>query len=263
MAKYAICEQVLVPVRKQPSDQSEMTNQLVFGDFLKIIDSNTNWYLAITQHDGYEGWVDKKQIRVINQSVFNKCTDYNNSYCYDLTASATSTTGKTKNLLLGNKLPNYNNNTLNIANDTYQFSGNAFTPDTNITGDIILNIALKFKGAPYLWGGRSPFGIDCSGFTQLVFMMGGVQLYRDASQQVKKGIDVNFINEAIAGDLAFFDNQEGNITHVGIIINNKKIIHASGEVRIDNIDHQGIYNEEQRIYTHKLRIIKRLIVSLK
>jgi len=127
-------------------------------------------------------------------------------------------------------------------------------------GKIIVDIALRYLGSPYLWGGRSPFGIDCSGFTQIVFSMMSIQLERDAQQQSEFGETINFIEESTVGDLAFFDNADERITHVGIIINNKQIIHASGEVRIDNIDHQGIYNQELKIYTHKLRIIKRVII---
>ena len=119
--------------------------------------------------------------------------------------------------------------------------------------------AYTFINAPYLWGGRSPLGIDCSGFTQVVYKLAGQKLQRDAYQQADQGITLGFIEEAEAGDLAFFDNDEGKIIHVGILLGQGKIIHASGKVRIDRIDHQGIFNEETGKYSHKLRIIKRIL----
>ncbi len=119
--------------------------------------------------------------------------------------------------------------------------------------------AISYLNAPYLWGGKSPFGIDCSGFVQMVYKLSGIFLKRDAAQQAQQGELVNFIHETQLGDLAFFENDEGNFVHVGIILDNEHIIHASGKVRIDKIDHNGIYNEQSRRYTHKLRLIKRII----
>ena len=139
-----------------------------------------------------------------------------------------------------------------------RFDGSVVSPPEAVDTNQIIEFAKMYLGAPYLWGGRSPLGIDCSGFVQIVFKMAGLILPRDASQQVSHGEAVNFIHEARKGDLAFFGNDEGNIVHVGILIDNSHIIHASGRVRIDMIDHQGIFNDEEKQYTHRLRVIKRL-----
>ena len=122
----------------------------------------------------------------------------------------------------------------------------------------LLENAYMYLNSPYLWGGRSPFGIDCSGFTQMVFKLCGISLPRDTGQQVELGVTINLIEESKTGDLVFFDNAEGKISHVGIIIPGNQIIHASGKVRIDRIDHQGIYNDEMKNYSHNLRVIKRI-----
>jgi len=110
-----------------------------------------------------------------------------------------------------------------------------------------------------LWGGRSPFGIDCSGFTQMVYKLCGMPLKRDAWMQAEQGQDIHLLDETQPGDLAFFDNEEGRIIHVGILTTKNRIIHASGKVRLDSIDHQGIFNSETKRYTHNLRLLKRLI----
>lgn len=259
MTKYGICELTVVPVRKFPSDQSEMINQLIFGDLVSIIDSKKGWHLVLTVIDNYEGWIDIKQVSVIEKPVFEKLLSATTVFLSDTFASATSKTGKTINLFMGSRLPGFNNNTLTISDGDYVIDANTRKIQEIATGNEIAELAMKYLGSPYLWGGRSPVGIDCSGFTQVVFGMAGIKLPRDSNLQAEIGETINFIDETIPGDLAFFDNAEERIIHVGIILENKKIIHASGKVRIDSIDHQGIYNEQEKRYSHKLRIIKRII----
>jgi cell wall-associated NlpC family hydrolase len=125
--------------------------------------------------------------------------------------------------------------------------------------DNLVKTAYQYLNSPYLWGGKTPFGIDCSGFTQMVYKLNGYKLLRDASQQSTQGEVLSFIEESEPGDLAFFDNEEGKIIHVGIMLENNYIIHASGKVRIDRLDHLGIYNAEINRHTHRLRVIKKII----
>jgi gamma-D-glutamyl-L-lysine dipeptidyl-peptidase len=142
----------------------------------------------------------------------------------------------------------------------HTFSGQVIFPEqVTPNADLLLKIARRYLFAPYLWGGRSPFGIDCSGLTQICFKMMGIAIPRDAYQQAEMGETIDFIEQTQAGDLAFFVNQSNNIVHVGILMTEGQIIHASGRVRIDKIDHLGIYNEETQSYSHKLRIVKRIL----
>jgi cell wall-associated NlpC family hydrolase len=156
---------------------------------------------------------------------------------------------------LGASLSFLNHGDINISN--YNFEGTKISGTK--TKDCLLNTAFMFLNAPYLWGGKTPFGVDCSGFTQMVYKLNGHKLMRDASQQSKQGEALSFIEESEPGDLAFFDNEEGNIIHVGIIMEDNYIIHASGKVRIDRLDHLGIYNAEANKHTHRLRVIKKII----
>ena len=125
--------------------------------------------------------------------------------------------------------------------------------------ELIVQTAFMYLNAPYLWGGKTPFGIDCSGFTQMVYKLCGYKLFRNSAEQATQGEVLSFIEESEPGDLAFFDDKEGNIIHVGIIMEDNYIIHAHGKVRIDRLDHSGIYNAETKRHTHKLRVIKKII----
>ena len=232
---------------------------MIFGDLLHISHIENNWLLIKTLHDNYEGWVDIKQIRIINHDKFYELKNNQSVYLTGICGKATSESGKIINLVSGSRLHNYKNNSTEISHVRYVVTGEVQSNISERKAENIVRICMGYLGAPYLWGGRSPYGIDCSGFTQIVFKIDGIDIGRDAYLQSELGETISFINEIKIGDLAFFDNEEENITHVGIILDNNHIIHASGEVRIDNIDHHGIYNEELKKYTHKLRIIKRII----
>ena len=164
-------------------------------------------------------------------------------------------------IVSGSFLPFYNaeNKSFNIDDEVFYFYGNISESKEDDIRSSITDSALNYVDTPYLWGGRTPFGIDCSGFTQIVYKLNGIKIPRDASQQVELGKTISFVDKANPGDLAFFDDDEGNIIHVGIILNDKKIIHASGKVRVDLIDHQGIFNNKIKKYTHRLRVIKQIL----
>ena len=229
-------------MRREPSDKSEMTNQILFGETMQLLDKNEKWYMVKLDHDGYEGWADKKQLKIIAEN-----TPENISFADQLFVQIEKTGEQSIYIPAGALVGS------GQSQNKEQLSSKPAE---------ILKVAMMFLGAPYLWGGRTFMGMDCSGLTQIVMRICGIDLPRDAYQQAEIGEVVTFIDECLSGDLAFFDNADGKITHVGIIFEDekkeRKIIHASGQVRIDAIDHQGIYNHEIGEYTHQLRIIKRI-----
>lgn len=258
---FGICQLSVIPMRALPAHPSEMISQLIFGDTFQILDVQDSWLKIETADDAYVGWVDEKQV-----SLFDDLS------MYQFKATAKFLTSEASTLVLkgtlkeplylpaGCTLPFYEDGKCKIGKETYQVtSSNVFVPNKEDFESDVQETAKTFLNAPYLWGGRTHSGIDCSGFSQMVFKMLGISLKRDAYLQAEEGKLVDFLTEAKAGDLAFFDDEEGKITHVGIMLNNSQIIHASGRVKIDRIDNQGIFSNDLQRYTHKLRIIKRYV----
>lgn len=257
--KYGICSLSIVPGRLEPNDPSEMVTQLLFGELYRVIDERKKWVKVRGTHDGYEAWIDRKQHTELREAEFQALLNAPKVYATELITLMQHTSNNSfSSLVLGSKLPNYNANTCAILEEQYAVDGEVMENPT-VGRTHLLDTAFLYLNAPYLWGGRTPFGIDCSGFSQIVYRMCGIDLPRDASLQAEIGDRLSFIEEAIPGDLAFFDNAEGRITHVGILLGDNKIIHASGKVRVDRIDHQGIFNDEIRDYSHHLRLITRVI----
>jgi cell wall-associated NlpC family hydrolase len=248
----------VIPLRSEASDKSELVSQILFGETLEILSKEKQWLRVRTHADDYEGWIDEKQIKTISANDFKRTQQLPHTCSLELTTTAFSKTGSVI-VLIGSTFPLYENQKFKLGDEEFQTEGDTINTGTTDLSNRIAWNALKFAGAPYLWGGRSLFGMDCSGFTNVVFKLSGIKLRRDAWQQSEQGMLISFIDQSRAGDLAFFHNEEGKITHVGIILEGKKIIHASGYVRVDTIDHYGIYNEEQKRYTHQLRLVKRII----
>ncbi len=254
---YGICNLSIVPLRLEDSDMSEMVNQVLFGEHFEVLEKDKKWSKIKLQHDNYEGYIDNKQYEEITQDIFIKLSDGEKKYSGEFVDFITDNQDNLTTIPIGSSLPFFENNSFFINQSVFSYDGNIF--NKKLPKKELVSKALLFLNSPYLWGGRTPFGIDCSGFTQMVYRLCGYDLLRDAKDQTKQGEVLSFIEESEAGDLAFFDNEEGNITHVGIIMNDYNIIHAHGKVRIDTLDHSGIYNVDSRKHTHKLRVIKKII----
>ncbi|NGY38004.1 C40 family peptidase [Flavobacterium sp. XN-5] len=252
---FGICNLAIIPLRFEPNDRSEIVSQVLFGEHFEVLEQQKQWSRIKMQFDGYEGWVDSKQYQVISESDFNQLSDEPIILNADLIEYVTGSDNLLMPIPLGASISFISNEAINTSN--FDFEG------TKVNGvkdkKQLINTAFLYLNAPYLWGGKTPFGIDCSGFTQMVYKLNGYKLLRDASQQATQGEALSFIEESEPGDLAFFDNEEGSIIHVGIIMENNYIIHASGKIRIDRLDHLGIYNPEINKHTHKLRVIKKII----
>lgn len=257
--EYGICRVAVAPLRTEASDKAEISTQLLFGDQVEILEQTDKWWRIRNAYDGYEGWMDYKQLGNLNATQFLKS---GNGY---FLAPATpvneliAADSSKYYLAAGSDLPLYEDGFCYLGDERFKVTFTPQQPDESPSIIKVVSTALSFLNAPYLWGGKTLFGIDCSGLTQVVFKLNGIKLNRDAWQQAEQGTTVDFLQEVKTGDLAFFDNDQGRITHVGMMLNTNEIIHASGKVRIDPIDNQGIYNAELGRYTHKLRIIKRFV----
>lgn len=247
---FGICNLSIVPLRAEASDVSEMVTQLLYGEPFKILETRKKWSHIRLAFDGYEGWIDNKQFLNIPETDFLYFEKQKPKFSSDLVDYVTAADNQLFSICLGSLVSSANYL-------SHHFEGRFFSETR--PKRFLIETALLYLNTPYLWGGKTPFGIDCSGFTQMVYKLNGYKLLRDASQQATQGEALSFIEESEPGDLAFFDNHEGIITHVGIIMKDNYIIHAHGKVRIDRLDHSGIFNYELRRHTHKLRVIKRIV----
>ena len=253
--KYGISELAIVPIRAEASDKGEMVNQVLFGEHFKVLESRVKWSKIRLAHDKYEGWICNKQWSEIDKNTYEELERNDPTLTTELLDMVVKDTHQT--VPLGSTLPFYQEHQFKINDNTYSHQGESTTGYKDKA--MMVDNAMLYLNTPYLWGGRTPFGIDCSGFTQMIYRLHGKEIPRDAYQQAEIGTTLSFIEESEAGDLAFFDNNEGKIIHVGIILENNFIIHASGKVRIDRLDQQGIFNSEERKHTHKLRLIKSIL----
>lgn len=248
---HGICHLNIVSIRILAEDSSEMVTQLLYGDHFKILEKRKFWSKIRDAYDGSEGWIRNNQFVSIEKSDYQSLK---NSGEYKFSSDLLSCVNDEKKVMipivLGSSVKS-----VNLL--SHQFDGASINGKKGKSNLIVT--ALYYLNAPYLWGGKSPFGIDASGFAQMVYKINGYTLLRREEEQATQGEALSFIEESEPGDLAFFDNNEGKINHVGIIMKDNFIIHVHGKVRIDRLDHTGIFNTEQRKYTHKLRVIKKII----
>lgn len=247
------CSITHIPVRAKAAHASEMVSMLLFGESVQILDEEEDYYLVENTFDAYQGFVPKIHLE-----------EHAEGASFFVQDDFLQIPFRQGSILLpkGSILTNFNN-----VGFTYQGHQLQVPPGARILelatatyqSDLLLKNAKCFVGTPYLWGGRTRFGIDCSGFVQLLYKEMGISLKRDAKQQVLQGQAVDSISGSQAGDLAFFANKSGTVTHVGLLDGEGNIIHSSGQVRVDSVDEKGIYNAELNRYTHDLCAIRRMV----
>jgi hypothetical protein len=257
---HGIVRTPCIAVRKEASEQSEMTSQLLFGEIFGILEESPRWLLVRNEYDAHEGWISRTGAGMLGEDDLDRYRSYSTCIQPQAFLSLQRSSGEERMLVpAGSVLYFEKEHPIRVhCVEAYRME----KPCQELAGDMeqkILKTGRQFLNIPYLWGGKSTFGTDCSGLVQSIMKIVGIPLGRDTSEQVTQGLALNMLPEARTGDLVFFDNEEGEIVHVGLLMDQGLVLHASGQVRIDPIDHQGIYSRELKRYTHKLRIIKRII----
>lgn len=256
---FGVCRLAIVPVRKEADDRSEQVTQLLFGDHYEVVSYSVDskWIYLRIFADGYEGWIDSKQHHSITYEYFEQINHANFKITTDLTCGILYKKHPLT-ILMGSIVP-ISNSELFKMEEQFAFNGESKSLGQKRDYDFLKSTALKYLSAPYQWGGKSPFGVDCSGFIQMVFKINGYFIPRDASQQVQSGKEITGFSDALPGDLLFFAKDHEKISHVGLLLEDNKVIHASGSVRIDGMIEEGIINVDTKVITHNLTAIRRIL----
>lgn len=251
----------VLPIRSEPSERAELTTQLLFGEQFELLDVQGSWTYVRNQADGYEGWATSKMLTELSEEMIQTLNQYQTVFLREPVTVFQGVDVGAIHLPGGSRFFVRNHHFYSPSNIELFPERELEKPDYSISlSDRILQTAKQFLNAPYLWGGKTLMGMDCSGLTQVSASINGFKLPRDAREQALLG-EEEFLSLSLPGDLAFFANPEGRIVHVGIVCGRNKILHASGSVRIDHLDEQGIYCKELRTYTHRLHTIKRIFCS--
>lgn len=255
---YGINLNGLIPLRAMADEASEQLTQILFGEYFIVEEAIERWVRIRNIRDNEAGWIDRKMMTAIDEDLFQQLFENKPVIACNPITYATLADGSCLPIPGGSRLPFYDieKQRFTIGNFVYAFA----MSDTNLSkqSSDFINVALSYLHSPYLWGGKNVMGIDCSGLVQVAALICGKELTRNARQQIAFGDQVDFLAEALPGDLAFFDHDDGHISHVGILLNDHQILHASGEVHVAPIDNLGIKSVNNGKYTHSLRVIKRI-----
>lgn len=259
---FGIADLSITPIRQERSERSEMVSQMLFGEVYEVLEIEEKWLHIRLIHDDSQGWIERRVFKKVDEVYVQKYRASDQLIMGEV-FNLVVKKGDWENRLIvaGSVLPFYDAYTkkMFLGDEEYVVLGALREVGIESLRELLIQYALMYYNAPYLWGGRTPKGIDCAGFVQMVYRLAGFSIPRDAEKQVSEGQILSFLEEAQPGDLAFFGDTSGSITHVGILWEQGRIIHASGRVRIDKIDHHGIFNEEMKRYTHTLKILKQMI----
>ncbi|HHW58855.1 MAG: C40 family peptidase [Bacteroidales bacterium] len=251
----AYVTQSIIPMYRDPDYQSELINEILFGELIELNGSYGDWTKVKCLFYDYEGWICSYAFDILNE-------DDDISKYKTITSITALIEIKDQIMCVSKGARIYDFMKINIVDGKFREN------NTKISVGNIIEDAQSLLFSPYRWGGKTPFGVDCSGFVQLVFYVNNIILPRDAKEQSKIGEARIFAHDAYPGDLAFFGNivydEENqreiiNINHVGIVLNNSTIIHAFKSVHIDMFDHYGIYSENLKKYTHQLMFTKKVL----
>ena len=252
---YAICTVAAASVRKEPDHRSEMVNQLLFGETMKVMEEKDEWLRIQSLYDDYEGWLTFHLIATVSKNI----AEEEHYFIASLLINPIAVQDQFINAPMGSALVGFDEKTKLLWDKNYKYFG-AYRNTTNFfDSDFLQRTICAWLNAPYLWGGKTFMGVDCSGFVQTVYKVLGIKLKRDAYLQAQQGIGIESLSFAKEGDLAFFHNEQGKIIHTGIILEDNRIAHASGKVRIDMLDEKGIVNIETGRRTHHLNCLRRVV----
>mgnify|MGYP000148732398 FL=1 len=269
----------IVPVRAEASETGEQITQMLFGEICTIEEQKYRWMRVKLAIDGQTGWVDAKMIAILSADEYKSYSAALKTAAYvafPMAYAVSENNGQTIPLTAGTRLTNYHDGHFEVLGVGFRIdAGMVIEKPLEMTQQNLLQTVRFFLNVPYLWGGKNALGMDCSGFTQTILSLFGHTLLRNASEQATQGRLISKISSSKAGDLAFFchydeaieqgNTKEQKVTHVGILIDQERIIHCSGRVKIEKIDSTGIFSVEQSDsahpngqYTHRLLSIRRL-----